>query len=158
MSNRSVVGLNEILQLFESELSVADINASKYLGKISAAIVKKRIELNMTQKEFASHMSVSQGMVSKWESGDCNFTVKTLAEIAEKLDLSLYIGLKEYKANNKNTTIRSCQSATLYTASEETKYVRDEVKTCKVIPMTPKIYKKSSAQSVIMFNKERIQM
>lgn len=50
--------------------------------------------MKMTQKEFVEHIKVSQGMISKWESGDYNFSIKTLAEVAEKLDMELYINLK----------------------------------------------------------------
>lgn len=50
--------------------------------------------MKMTQKEFAEHIKVSQGMISKWESGNYNFSIKTLAEVAEKLDMELYINLK----------------------------------------------------------------
>ena len=41
----------------------------------------------MTQKEFAKFMGVTQGMVSKWESGDYNFTIESICNILEKLDL-----------------------------------------------------------------------
>lgn len=95
--------LEELLQLFENEITLADINSSEYLGKISAAIVKKRIDLQMTQKNFANYLGVSQGMVSRWEGGDYNFTVKGIAEIAEKLDMELYINLKENKTKTKTS-------------------------------------------------------
>lgn len=65
--------------------------------ELSAAIVKQRIALGMTQKQFAEYMNVSQGMVSKWESTDYNFSMKALAEIAAKLDLELDIDLKKNK-------------------------------------------------------------
>lgn len=96
MKKNNVAGLEDILQLFEDNVSVSDISASRYLGKISAAIVKKRVEMGMTQKQFSEYVGVSQGMVSKWEGGDYNFTIRTLAEIAEKLDLELYLNMKEY--------------------------------------------------------------
>ena len=86
-------GLFELLKLFENDISVSDITASKLLGRISSAIAKKRIDLGMTQKEFAKYMNVSQGMVSKWESKDYNFSIKTLAEIAEKLDMELSVNV-----------------------------------------------------------------
>lgn len=86
-------GLNELLELFGDTVTVSDIIASKILGSISASIAKKRIQSNMTQKEFANHMGVSQGMVSKWEGGDYNFSIKTLADIAEKLDMELSVNL-----------------------------------------------------------------
>lgn len=86
-------GLFELLKLFEDDISVSDITASKPLGRISSAIAKKRIDLGMTQKEFAKYMNVSQGMISKWESKDYNFSIKTLAEIAEKLDMELSVNM-----------------------------------------------------------------
>lgn len=93
-SEKKYGDINSLLGLFEEHVSVSDITASRYLGKISAAIVKKRVSMNMTQKEFAKYIKVSQGMISKWESGDYNFSIKTLAEVAEKLDMELYINLK----------------------------------------------------------------
>ena len=70
-------------------------------GKISSAIMVRRDELDMSQKEFASIMGVSQAMVSKWESGECNFTLSTIAAICDKLGLVLELSLtkeEEYLA------------------------------------------------------------
>ncbi|MCM1303247.1 MAG: helix-turn-helix domain-containing protein [Lachnospiraceae bacterium] len=86
-------GLSDLLQLFADNVTVSDIIASNVLGNISASIVEKRIQSDMTQQEFANHMCVSQGMVSKWEGGDYNFTIRTLADIAEKLDMDLTVKL-----------------------------------------------------------------
>lgn len=55
------------------------------LAKISAKIERRRLELNMTQKEFAAYMNVSQGMVSRWESREYNFTIKTLMKFVKSL-------------------------------------------------------------------------
>lgn len=96
MGNKSV-GLNDFLQMFADELMVSDITAAMCLGKISSAIAKRRIELTMTQKEFANYLQVTQGMVSRWEGGDYNFSVRTLADIAEKLDMELLIDLRKRK-------------------------------------------------------------
>lgn len=92
-------GLEEMFVLFEDKISSADINAADCMGKISAAIVKQRIEMDMTQKEFAKYLDVSQGMVSRWEGGDYNFTIKGLADIVEKLGLKLDISIRESKDN-----------------------------------------------------------
>jgi len=85
--------LSEVLGSLENSVSSADIISAMLLGKISAAITQSRLNLQMTQKEFADYLGVSQGIVSRWEGGDYNFTVKTLAELAEKLDLELDITL-----------------------------------------------------------------
>ena len=62
---------------------------------LAVAITSKRIDLGLTQKEFAEKIGKTQTMISKWENADCNFTIKTLIEIAQKLDLTLGITLKE---------------------------------------------------------------
>lgn len=76
-------------------LSDSEINSIKELAKISAKIEMKRNELGMTQKEFAKMMNVSQGMVSKWESGEYNFTIATLKEICENLGLGFELSIYE---------------------------------------------------------------
>lgn len=90
-------GLQELLGLFGDAVTVSDVIASNVLGRISASIAKKRLQSNMTQKEFASYMCVSQGMVSRWEGGDYNFSIRTLADIAEKLNMELTVNLDSEK-------------------------------------------------------------
>lgn len=86
--------LNELIKLMAEHVSPSDIVAAEQLAKISATIAKKRIELGMNQTEFAKFMGVSQGMISKWESEDYNFSVEALAKISEKLNLELDISMK----------------------------------------------------------------
>lgn len=74
-------------------ISDTDVKSTVELAKISAQIERYRVERGMTQQEFAEYMGVSQGMISKWESRDYNFTIKTLNEICEKIDLKLTISL-----------------------------------------------------------------
>ena len=62
--------LKDLLSMFEEHLSVADLTASRLLSGLSSTIVKNRIDMGKTQKEFAEYMAVSQSMVSKWESAD----------------------------------------------------------------------------------------
>ncbi len=57
----------------------------KTLSLIASEIEYSRVEMGMSQKEFAGFMGVSQGMVSRWESGTYNFTIETLTNIACKL-------------------------------------------------------------------------
>ena len=56
-------------------------------------IKELRESLGMTQKEFADYMGVTQGMVSKWESREYNFTIRSLNEICQKIDLELSVSL-----------------------------------------------------------------
>ena len=62
----------------------------------------------MSQKEFAAYMGVSQGMISKWESREYNFTVRSLNEICQKLNLKFNIlfdslcSEKDYRSDGDN--------------------------------------------------------
>lgn len=76
------------------------------LAKISARIERCRIEMGMNQQEFAEYMGVTQGMVSKWESRDYNFTIKTLNEICQKIDLKLSVNLEKTYAKSEYTIVR----------------------------------------------------
>ena len=72
-------------------LSEAEIKTTVELAKISAQIERCRLDMHMSQKEFAAYMGVSQGMISKWESREYNFTVRSLNEICPKLNLKFNI-------------------------------------------------------------------
>lgn len=71
----------------------------KQLSIIASRIQLRRIEKGMNQKEFAKMMGVTQGMISKWESGEYNFSIDTLSQICEGLELEFtpYIREKDYK-------------------------------------------------------------
>ena len=79
----------------------SEVKSAIELAKISARIEMARLENDMTQKEFAEYMGVTQGMVSKWESREYNFTIKTLNEICEKLNMELDILLRDSSDKNK---------------------------------------------------------
>lgn len=80
-------------------LSEEDLIAKKTLAIIAAEIQLKRIDMGLDQKQFAKLLGVSQGLVSRWESGTYNFTITTLVNICEKLELSFkpQIPLKRLK-------------------------------------------------------------
>ena len=86
--------------------SEAEVKTMVELAKISARIERCRIEMGMTQQEFAEYMGVTQGMVSKWESREYNFTIKTLNEICQKIDLELFVSLEKTCAKSDYTIVR----------------------------------------------------
>lgn len=59
--------------------------------EISTAIFEYRVKNNLTQKELASRLGVTQAMVSKLESGDYNYSVEQLWKISQKLDFKFKI-------------------------------------------------------------------
>ena len=92
--------INDLIKSFSESLSYGEVLASEQLARISAAIVKARIDKGMTQTEFAEYMDVSQTMVSKWESEDYNFTIESLAKICEKLDWEMNVDIKPRVRSN----------------------------------------------------------
>ena len=93
-------------QLGSDGLSRTEIKSTVELARISATIERKRLDKEMTQKEFAAFMGVTQGMVSKWESRDYNFTIRSLNEICEKLELDLRVELEDRYPVNDYTLIQ----------------------------------------------------
>lgn len=87
-------------------ISAAEVKTTVELAKISAKIERCRLDLGMTQKEFAEYMGVTQGMVSRWESREYNFTIRSLNEICEKLGLSMSVGIEKSCAKNDYKTIK----------------------------------------------------
>ena len=86
--------------------SEAEVKTMIELAKISARIERCRIDMQMTQKEFADYMGVTQGMVSKWESREYNFTIKTLNEICQKIDFELSVSLEKPCVKSDYTIVR----------------------------------------------------
>ena len=106
--------LADLLAMFEDDISIADINASRYLGKISASIVKRRIELKMSQKDFAGYLGVSQGMISRWEGGDYN------------LELELYINLKPPVKKSKECYIEQ-KTEYIFAKDDDKRYSKSNI-------------------------------
>lgn len=77
------------LDALTSQMSDQDLVLMGYQAVIAGEIIVRRNKLGMTQSEFANLMGVSQSMVSKWEKGDTNFTLKTLIDIAAKLRIPM---------------------------------------------------------------------
>lgn len=79
-------------ELFE-DLTPEEMESAETIAKISKSLILERNRRGMTQGEMAKLLGVSQGMVSKWESAEYNFTVSSLVKIALKLNLDYQIGL-----------------------------------------------------------------
>ena len=68
-------------------LSKEERIAAIYIGQIAATIQRQRKEKGYTQHELAKKLGVSQVMVSRWENGEENFTIATLAKISAALGI-----------------------------------------------------------------------
>ncbi|MHC6202800.1 helix-turn-helix domain-containing protein [Breznakiellaceae bacterium SP9] len=72
--------------------------AAEFIAKIAVSIQTARRERGYTQKELAERIGVSQVMISRWENGDENFTVATLAKISSVLGIGLVNPLYQHTA------------------------------------------------------------
>jgi len=68
---------------------------AKYIAQIAAIIQRERKAKGYTQQELASKLGVSQVMVSRWENGEENFTIATLAKISAALGMEWYNPLEK---------------------------------------------------------------
>jgi len=62
--------------------------------EVVKAIVKKRVEVGMSQRELASRIGTKQSAVSRLESGTYNPTLSFLDKVARALDTNIKITVK----------------------------------------------------------------
>lgn len=107
---------NELTKLLEEYFTPAEILANKQMGIISTNLEMLRHDKNMTQAQFADFLGVSQPMVARWESGEYNFTVRVLAQICAKLNITmekLFCQPAKALPFHRLTTLFSCSLSSL---------------------------------------------
>ena len=101
---KNYIGGTDFLKAFEEYLSKEDTLDIALSLKISNAIVEQRKKLGMSQVDLADRLDVKQPVVSKWENGDTNYTIRTIVDIfsALGLDFELLIGneAQNYRKGN----------------------------------------------------------
>ena len=127
--------LADLVEALAQNMSVLETAKAALHIELSQIIREARKQLNLSQKELAEKMGVKQSMVSRWESGECNYTIDTLVEIANALKLSVQCPLTfdEVTVPVQPVTVRSQSSHTV--VSEETEFsnaIRVDLQ--KVIP------------------------
>lgn len=75
------------------ELTKTEKKQARLRGMISAAIANERHAHNLSQKDFADMLGVTQGMISKLESSEYNMTLDKFVELLDKLDLEYEISI-----------------------------------------------------------------
>ena len=72
-------------QLDKPVENYAGYMSTKVLDEFSIQLVKYRKEHQLNQSGLAKELGITQPMVSQYESGTSNITVKRLCEICEKI-------------------------------------------------------------------------
>jgi len=77
--------------------------------KISTNLFDYRQKYNLSQKNLAEKLGVTQPMVAKLESGDYNYTVEQLWKIATKLGFEFSIEFKELEQEDSVISRAECK-------------------------------------------------
>ena len=92
MSNSILKSANEVMNtIFGGLPYTADDRYYEILNNISIAVVDYRVKHGFSQKQLAEKLDVSQAMVSKYESGDYNISLKALVSLLDKLNIRMSI-------------------------------------------------------------------
>lgn len=111
--------LNDLLNVFDDYLMPEDVLYAKLSSQISTAIIKERLRLKMSQKNFANYIHAAQSSVSRWESENYNFTLKKIAKIAAALDMDIDIKLhRQYNENKIYEHAKSCNTVNTNSSAE----------------------------------------
>lgn len=105
--------IKELFDFLSAHISEAEFKTAIITAEISSRITKERIDRNMTQKEFADFLGVSQPMISKWESGDYNFTISAISDIFDKLNLDYRFDIIDDNGENVKVVYKSTAKQTL---------------------------------------------
>lgn len=69
--------------------------STKALDEFSLQLVNYRMEHQMNQSDLARELGISQPMISQYESGTNNITVKRLCEICEKIGVRVRLNYED---------------------------------------------------------------
>ena len=95
MKKKTLVDVNTFFENEDDEFKKA-MELEDMLVDIACEFINYRAANDLTQRELAEKLQITQAMVSKLESGEYNPTVRMLFEIAEKLSWNFSL---EFKRN-----------------------------------------------------------
>ncbi len=84
----------DIFDVEDEELK-NEMELDSLLVDLACEIINYRAENNLTQKNLADKLGITQAMVSKVESGDYNPSIEFLFNISKKLGLKLVVEFKK---------------------------------------------------------------
>ncbi|ABR49272.1 helix-turn-helix domain protein [Alkaliphilus metalliredigens QYMF] len=84
-----------LIEEMADEETKEEFELDDILVDISLKIINYRIDQEITQKQLAEKLKVSQAMISKLESGEYNPTIGQLWKISKKLGWTFEVLMKE---------------------------------------------------------------
>ena len=99
---------NEYLAFDENALTLEEreyFEIQKDVSNLVIRLIKRRLDLNLSQRDLAKMTNIKQPMIARIESGDTIPRVDTLIRMIKALDLELSFDAKIYETININITI-----------------------------------------------------
>lgn len=87
--------------------------------KIGKFIAQKRKEQNLTQEQFAEHLSVSNKTVSKWETGKCMPDYSIVEPLCDELKITISELINGEEDKEKRTSSENEQMFDLLKRTQE---------------------------------------
>ena len=81
--------IQTLLEALSESFSDEELLVSTLQADIATTISSVRVSKGLSQGDLAKMLNVSQGLISRWEGGDVNFTLETLARISLKLGIAM---------------------------------------------------------------------
>lgn len=114
----------KIIEKYVTEEEKRYFDLDDILVSIASNLINYRVKNNLTQKELAQKLNMSQAMISKLESGEYNPTIKMLYEISKALDLKFKV---EFREKEKKEALWFECSEAFFTENDEDKVNEDGV-------------------------------
>ena len=121
MKNHQILSEEEILK----GIPLADVIKNKIISEVSTQLMSRRLDLDMTQEQFAKHINISQSLLSKYENGTENLTAKSIGDILGKLRLSVELKCTPIMTDiiiENTKTHEITNNITYFVAMNETEY------------------------------------
>lgn len=94
MTQKDMISAIDFINEYADDTTKSRFELDDLLYDISLKIFDYRMQNDLSQKELAKKLEVTQAMVSKLESGQYNPTVEQLWKISKRLNLNLVVSLQ----------------------------------------------------------------
>lgn len=94
MSKYNYADADGSVPLREDNTEACEVLLKQLKTQVTEALIKKRMEMKMSQAEFAKYIGATQSQISRWENGECNFSLQQIALIATSLNYDVTLQIR----------------------------------------------------------------